>query len=616
MQLHFDVDAGLHEGARRLQSLLGFTEGAEGITVTAVPGDRAGVTLKDGHATIHYPKKNYFFRGLGLLCQHARQKEAFAVWEDTFFEEVSLMLDVSRMAVPTVSRVCRVLDYLAVMGYHMVMLYSEDLIALPERRFFGYMRGRYSADELRAMDDYADGYGIEMIPCLECYGHMEKYLKWGEASPIKDTAGVLLAREDKTFAFLEELISQAASCFRSRRIHIGMDEAWDMGRGRFLDKHGRVEPFQMFNEYMERLMEITDRHGLHPMMWSDMYFRNCSPDGMDYYGEQTELTPEVVASIPPQVDLVFWHYGEHPFCDDYMLKKHTALPNKTIYAGGMWSWIGHFPENHYMMETTAFSLQACRHNGVRSAMITLWLNDNAECDPDANLFGLSHFAELCYDGEATVDKRRERFEAVTGGCYDAFLAMSDYHNDFTKDYSARFHDRFYGKPLFWQDILDGLYDENLKHKPMSAHYEAAARRMRAFPADAFGDLYEYTARVMDYLAIKTAVAERLEPAYKAGDRETLRELAEVYLPRLKEAVQAVHVLHEERWMACHKDTGWSNMDFRYAGVAARCDTAQKLLRRYLAGEIDHIYGLDEVRLPGHVVGFTAFSRIAMPTPME
>ena len=80
------------------------------------------------------------------------------------------------------------------------------------------------------------------------------------------------------------------------------------------------------------------------------------------------------------------------------------------------------------METTRFSLNACRNNNVREAMLTIWTNDNAECDLFANLFDLSYFAELCYDKDASPEKLRARFEACTGGDYDAFYAMSFYHN--------------------------------------------------------------------------------------------------------------------------------------------------------------------------------------------
>ena len=156
---------------------------------------------------------------------------------------------------------------------------------------------------------------------------------------IKDTSEVLLAREEKTFEFVDELVSTVASCFRSKRIHIGMDEAWDMGRGNFLTKHGYVPPFEIFTEYMERIIQITNKYGLTPMMWSDMYFRISSGNN-GYYGKDTVIPKEVADKIPEEVELVFWHYGEAEGCDDYMMKKHNELGRKVIYAGGLWGWIG------------------------------------------------------------------------------------------------------------------------------------------------------------------------------------------------------------------------------------------------------------------------------------
>ena len=67
--LNFQVDKTFEAGIERLKNILDFEEG-NGITVTALEGDRAGVTLKDGIATVYYHKKHYFFRALGLLVEH------------------------------------------------------------------------------------------------------------------------------------------------------------------------------------------------------------------------------------------------------------------------------------------------------------------------------------------------------------------------------------------------------------------------------------------------------------------------------------------------------------------------------------------------------------------
>ncbi len=610
MRFNFNVDKAFDKGIERLSQVLGYELG-EGIDVCAIEGDKIGVSLKNGKAVIYHKNKAQFFRGIGILVEHANEGE-FEIADDSFFNTLGAMIDSSRCGVPTIKTVKSLLDHMAVMGYNMVMLYTEDVIKLESRPYFGYMRGRYTVDDLREIDDYAYEYGIEVIPCLECYGHMGKYLMWGEASEIRDTADVLMAREPKTFEFAEELISTVSSALRSKRIHIGMDEAWDMGRGKFLDKYGYVPPFDIFNEFMDGLMKIINKYGLKPMMWSDMYFRISNTENELYYEEHIEIPEDVKSKIPENMELVFWHYGEKHECDDYMLKKHNDLNRKIIFAGGNWGWIGHFPEHNYMMSTSRFSISACRNNNVRDAMLTIWCNDNAECDPFANLYSLSYFSELCYNIDPTDGYINSRFEACTGGSSELFYKMSYYQNDFERNPEHKnYSTRFLGKPLFWQDIMEGLYDTHLFAKKMSDHYEMARELYRGKENDPkWGYLYEYAYRAFDYLAIKTKIAENLVPAYKRGDREMLKNIAEVLLPELKEKTIAIHKAHKAAWFRNNKIIGWQNLDVRYYGVVGRCDTAIELISAYLNGEISALEELEEERLYKGLSGFIHYSGIA------
>lgn len=613
IKLNLNFPADLHKIALRLQDILGFEIG-EGVDVTAVESDVSGLKFDGKTAVISYAKRNMVFRELGILCENIRAGKICDLMEDGQFETVSLMIDSSRCAVPTVDGVKRLMDYLAVMGYNQAMLYTEDTVELVDRPYFGYMRGRYTAEEIRAMDDYAYDYGIELMPCIECYAHMEKYLMWREAMEIKDTSAVMLAREEKTFEFVESLIAKVSSCYRTRRIHIGMDEAWDMGRGKFLDKHGYVPPFEIFNEYMERLIQITDKYGLRPMMWSDMYFR-VSDTANRYYAKEIEISDEVASKIPENVELVYWHYGEDPYCDNHVLEKHMKLNRNVIFAGGAWSWSGHFPEHNYAMDATRFSLNACRNYNVREAMMTCWFNDNAECDLFANLFGLSYFAEMCFDKDVDEAKLRARFEACTGGSWQAFYEMSYYHNIFDENYTNYgnyiYSKHFLGKALFWQDVMEGLYDTHLFTKPMSGHYAGCAERMKGYLSGGTWDyLYDLAYKVFDYLALKTEIAEKLVPSYKAGDTDTLRDIAQNLFPLLKEKTAAVHEAHKMAWFDKLKVLGWSNLDVRYAGVAARCDTAIYLINRYLDGKDAVIEELEQERLPKTVFGSLQYSGIA------
>src|SRR5699024_1726793 len=93
----------------------------------------------------------------------------------------------------------------------------------------------------------------------------------------------------------------------TNRIHIGMDEAWNLGLGRYLEKNGYRSKFDLMNEHLKRVLAITEKHGLKPMMWSDMYFRAGSETG-DYYDKDCVIPDDVIADMPQGVQQVYWDY--------------------------------------------------------------------------------------------------------------------------------------------------------------------------------------------------------------------------------------------------------------------------------------------------------------------
>jgi N-acetyl-beta-hexosaminidase len=220
---------------------------------------------------------------------------------------------------------------MAVMGLNMMMLYMEDTYEVPGRPYFGYMRGRYSYDELKECDDYANMFGIEIIPCIQTLAHLEQVLKWNYANNMKDTSDILLAECDETYHFIEEMIKAASAPFRSKRIHLGMDEAHNLGLGRYLDKHGYKRRFDIMGSHLNKVKEITDKYGLKPMIWSDMYFRAASENG-DYYDEKAEITQELADTVPKGVQLVYWDYyhDDEQFYRNF-IKLHEKFGSKPIF---------------------------------------------------------------------------------------------------------------------------------------------------------------------------------------------------------------------------------------------------------------------------------------------
>jgi len=114
------------------------------------------VQLRDGAATVGADTEPGFCRGLTELLFAVKEgRTGLLIEKHPSFAWCGPMLDVSRDGVLKVETVCRYLDLLACFGMNMLMLYTEDTYEMKKYPFFGHKRGRYSPEELRAIDSYA-----------------------------------------------------------------------------------------------------------------------------------------------------------------------------------------------------------------------------------------------------------------------------------------------------------------------------------------------------------------------------------------------------------------------------------------------------------------------------
>ena len=155
-------------------------------------------------------------------------------------KRIGVMLDCSRNAVPNVKSVKHFIDCLAKMGYNTLELYTEDTYAVEGEPYFGYLRGRYSSEEICQLDTYAKEKGIELIPCIQTLAHFTAIDRSVYGSII-DTEDILLIDEPKTYEFIENIFQSIAQNFTSRQINIGMDEAHMVGKGKFFDRFGPAD---------------------------------------------------------------------------------------------------------------------------------------------------------------------------------------------------------------------------------------------------------------------------------------------------------------------------------------------------------------------------------------
>ena len=166
------------------------------------------------------------------------------------------------------------------------------------------MRGRYNREELRELDAYAAEFGVEMVPAFQTLAHLNAALRWNAYAELRDIDDILLADYEPTYALIEKMIKSCREAFRTKRIHIGMDEAANLGLGRHRKLFGESKGIDIMYRHLERVMDICRRYGFQPMMWGDMFF---ALTGQDYHSEEG-VDASQLKQVPEDLSLIYWDY--------------------------------------------------------------------------------------------------------------------------------------------------------------------------------------------------------------------------------------------------------------------------------------------------------------------
>lgn len=575
---------------------LGYTPSERGLEIACAKGGGLAVESDGQTARITWAEPVQLYRALSLF---PLPLAACSIEETPRFRTAGVMFDCSRNAVLKPETVRFFLRKMALMGLNFAMLYTEDTYTVPEQPYFGYKRGRYTYDELKALDDYACMLGIELCPCIQTLGHLKRALHWPALQHLQDNADVLLADLDETYEFIDQMIRAASAPFRSKRIHIGMDEAYGMGLGEHLTRFGYEDPRAIIGRHLSRVLDITDKYGLRPMMWSDMYFHldGGGRAGGGYEGDQMP-SEKAVAAVDPRVTLVYWDYY-HAKEEDYarVLKKHAAFPVPTAFAGGIWTWAGPAPAYQLTIPNTVAGLTACMKANVDTVFATCWGDNGAETNLLTALLGMQLYAEMTYTGAYDEAALAERFRRCCNGDVQAFMDLSLLNalpgmpvNPGDPVNLCKF--------MLYQDPLVELFEADVAGLDLSAHFAALVPLYARYAEDNpdYRMLFYFYTALAHALSLKCAWHEGAADAVRHGDRELAASLAES-VPAAREAIESLRLNWRQLWESTNRPNGFEVIDLRLGGVAARLTTAEEKMRAFAGGGPDDIPELSEPSLP-------------------
>jgi hexosaminidase len=303
---------------------------------------------------------------------------------------------------PTPRRLLELLKIAAAARYNALLVEWEDMFPWTvDERF--RCETAYCEADVRSFADQAGRLGLEIIPLVQCLGHMETPLSvrgYEHLRELPHLSNCLNPLAPGARQLVEAMIDDVLRLLPDvKRFHLGGDEAWSFGQHpdtkAYVERHGKGA---LYLHHVEPILDKLSALGIRPILWSDMMSHWESPEALRAIGKKADLCP--------------WGYDGHPDQWDYHSRseviqrfKDHGIPlwGATCYKNGS----GHsaeLPDAQARQINALAWAEVTPRFGLKGLFATAWSRFNThqmQCVPiDAALDCLVLVGVCLHDGQA------------------------------------------------------------------------------------------------------------------------------------------------------------------------------------------------------------------------
>ncbi len=471
-----------------------------------------------------------------------------------------VMIDMSHGPLPTEAEVKRQIDFLARWKNNQYYFYSEASIALD-----GYpvlnADAQFSQDEVRRIVAFGRERHIDVVPCVELYGHLHDLFRQERYSglSILPHGSEFDPRNPQAAALLRDWVKQLTDIFPSAFFHIGFDETREAPQ---VVGNDRTLPRDLYLKQFQLVSGLVRERGKTLLVWSDMFSRY----------------PNLIPQIPGGTIVVPWGYDRKVYEPYWKPFENSPLPR--FVATGVSIWLQVAPAFDLSFDNIDNFLAAGRPHGVTGIINTIWTDGIAvlmrpsfpgmaygaiaawQADPVNRGTFFSEYARILYGAKAADEAAR------------ALTAIDKSELELARAVGSG-----------WEETLPALWDEALA----PAHLKRAQAKMEQFrqtrllaeeagahfaqalrlgaDADTLSDLL-LEARLLDYVGMKNVYAAELADFWKKMGPHPDRKDLSFYVSK-----ETVHTCHS-RMQDLMDTSGDLEQAFRAAWL--RCYTPYRL----------------------------------------
>lgn len=320
---------------------------------------------------------HYGLRTLKQLAQSSGPELPQCKIEDyPDFKHRGVMLDISRNKVPTLKTLFELIDHLAEWKINELQLYIEHAFAFEGHHEVWKDASPLTPEDIRSLDTYCQDRFIELVPNLNCFGHMTRWLIHDRYRPLaeqpdggptdldyREQPQGLCATDPGSIVLAEDIIKQMISHFASDRVNVGCDETIDLGYGRSKQTVEAKGRGVVYLDYLKKIHQICKRNGKSMQFWADIIIKY----------------PELIDQIPDDCVALNWGYAAiHPFEKETALLSASGVSYYVCPGTSSWNSIGGRTEN--MIHNIQSAATWGKVNGAIGFMITDW-GDNGHLQP-------------------------------------------------------------------------------------------------------------------------------------------------------------------------------------------------------------------------------------------
>ncbi|MDP6540610.1 MAG: family 20 glycosylhydrolase [Planctomycetota bacterium] len=284
------------------------------------------------------------------------------------FPERGAMLDVARGRVPTMEALLEIVERLASWKLNRLQLYMEASFAYAGHESVWEHTSPFTPAELTALDAFCRERHVELVPNQQSLGHMHRWLvhpAYRHLAECPEGVEHPFSREPEPFslapadpevlALLADLYDQLLPCFSSRVLNVGLDETFDIGRGRSAAACAERGPHAPYLDHLAAVAHLAEERGFGVQFWGDVVLEG----------------PGCIDRIPAGCEALVWGYeADHPFEEQLPPFVAAGLPFQVCPGTSSWNSVAGRARN--ALANLAGASDAGRRHGARGVLITDW----------------------------------------------------------------------------------------------------------------------------------------------------------------------------------------------------------------------------------------------------